>query len=286
MNPSKKLSEKNTKQEILDAYYQALATIEGEPIAQPDLDRINEAKVVLDKVTEIKQEISHFLDEASSRLLLDLDAVGQSRNLLVKEKRRLLDYYHDQGKNLDEEINNIKETWQKEQVSHAQFMAEEISQIKIQRKRDDEEYQYNLSIERRKENDEYQQKHELIKKDISERELRLKNREQEITRMEEELSAVPERIEEAVKRAKEELARELLGKHTNDLKELKLIHEHETTIAGLNNSELTNDIQILRSEIEASKRIANDNSKQLQEMAVSVIEGRAIKSTSNDVIKE
>jgi len=286
MNPPKKMSEKNTKQEILDAYYQALTAIEGEPIAQPDLDRINEAQIVLDKVTEIKQEIGHYLDEASSRLLLDLDAVGQSRNLLVKEKRRLLDYYRDRGKILDEEINNIKEAWRKEQVAHAQFVAEEIGQIKIQRKRDDEEYQYNLGIERRKENDEYQQKHKLIEKDIFERELQLKNREQEITRMEKELSVVPERIDEAVKIAKGELASELLNKHANELKELKLIHEHENKLAELQISRLTSDIQVLRSEMEASKRFANENSKQLKEMAVSVIEGRATKSTSGDVIKE
>jgi len=132
-----------------------------------------------------------------------------------------------------------------------------------------------LEVKRRDEGDVYEQKQKERERALTEREVSLQKRQSEILEMEKTLGAVSEKVQQAVKEANEKLAKELMSKHNIEINELKTTALHEKNIADLKITNMTETIKVQGTEIDLLKRQLAESSKQLKDVAVSVIEGRS-----------
>ncbi len=275
--PAKKISDKNTKTEIWEAYNNLVGEIEGQPILP-----LSEQKIAvpdaLHSLADLKIKIGTDLDKISSGVVKEIDNFGEIQTRISKDKRLMLDLFDSQKKALEEEIKKTKMAWEEENKEHlktTQLLAAEESRT---RKNNEEEYHYNLSQTRRKELDEYTTLKIEREKILAEKEKILKDRSDEIVAIEKEIAEMPDKISVAVSDARSDLAKELTGKYLAEIKELKMVHEHENKMAELKTNNLESLVKTQTAEIENLKRQIENSTKQVKDIAVSVIEGRAAAS--------
>lgn len=266
----KTVSEKSTKVELWEAYNAAMQDLSG----QPKLEFASEkqalstiAKTIDDLKFKFNAEISLVSDGISTELTKFVDFAEE----LNKKKAAVV-----------KEIETKKEVLEEEIAKAKKLLTEEAVESEKNRKREEDEYQYALSQKRRKEEDEYKILKALDKSEIAEKKAALVARETEIKQMEKDLAEGPKIIETAVNNAVENVTKELGTKHSAEIKEFNLNHNHEQKIASLKIEELSKKVaeqKILIDKIEKELSIANREAK---EIAVSVIESRNVgPSTSN-----
>jgi len=180
-----------------------------------------------------------------------------------------------QKEELEKEITKAKKQWEQEKQNYQIELDESKRQKQLERKREDDEYRYALEVKRRDEGDVYEQKQKERERALTEREVSLQKRQSEILEMEKTLGAVSEKVQQAVKEANEKLAKELMSKHNIEINELKTTALHEKNIADLKITNMTETIKVQGTEIDLLKRQLAESSKQLKDVAVSVIEGRS-----------
>lgn len=269
---SKKVSEKSTKQELWQAYNQLILELTKAAPGQ-------EEKLVLTDVFknlgELKIAIGQQLDAAGEVLLKDLSSFNEARNTIAQEKRKMADYFVEQKKALEKEIELIKSAAQEAIEKQKQALEEEIANKKLEQKRQEEEYQYNLGLSRRDDSDQFNYLKAQRERQIAENEEAIAKRQKEIATMEQEIAGIPETIAKEVEKAKALIAKELTERHAREIREAKLDFERDKKIYEIKIVNLEATIKIQASEIDKLKNQYVEATKQLKEMAVSVIEGRS-----------
>ncbi|PIP30606.1 hypothetical protein COZ22_00415 [bacterium (Candidatus Howlettbacteria) CG_4_10_14_3_um_filter_37_10] len=275
---SKKVSEKSTKQELWSAYHELINEMQKEPIDLniPSMtNRENEAPEVTKNLADLKLKIGIEFDKITSDLLKHLNSLEDFKNNLSREKRQIIEKMQVQKEELEKEITKAKKQWEQEKQNYQIELDESKRQKQLERKREDDEYRYALEVKRRDEGDVYEQKQKERERALTEREVSLQKRQSEILEMEKTLGAVSEKVQQAVKEANEKLAKELMSKHNIEINELKTTALHEKNIADLKITNMTETIKVQGTEIDLLKRQLAESSKQLKDVAVSVIEGRS-----------
>ncbi|PIZ43186.1 hypothetical protein COY34_01375, partial [candidate division WWE3 bacterium CG_4_10_14_0_2_um_filter_42_8] len=272
---SAKVSEKNTKQEIWEAYHQLLAEIQGEPVTFKLEQKEPAVPDALRSLAELKLRISQELDKVGEELLKSLNSLQDLRVSLAKDRQSMVERLQEQRKAVEAEISRVKEAWEQEKRKSEARFAEELRQKEVLRAREEEEYQYTLSLKRRQENDEYERQRVEKERTLKDREQALERREKEIVALEKELDETPAKVAQAVKEAQESLARQLGEKQMIELRELKAAHANEVKVAEMRIANLEVTVKSQAGEIENLRKQLAEASRQLKEMAVSAIESRA-----------
>jgi len=272
---SAKVSEKNTKQEIWEAYHQLLAEIQGEPVTFKLEQKEPAVPDALRSLAELKLRISQELDKVGEELLKSLNSLQDLRVSLAKDRQSMVERLQEQRKAVEAEISRVKEAWEQEKRKSEARFAEELRQKEVLRAREEEEYQYTLSLKRRQENDEYERQRVEKERTLKDREQALERREKEIAALEKELDETPAKVAQAVKEAQESLARQLGEKQMIELRELKAAHANEVKVAEMRIANLEVTVKSQAGEIENLRKQLAEASRQLKEMAVSAIESRA-----------
>jgi DNA repair exonuclease SbcCD ATPase subunit len=197
---------------------------------------------------------------------------------------------------LENELSEKRDAWSKEVQEHNASIKERDAELKQARKRDNEEYNYNLKLERQRAADEYEQGQKSFRKELEEaREQQEKawaDREEGISAQETEFSELTEKVEsfedelaKAVKKAKEEgtnIAKRQ-AKEKADMQQKEA--EGQTRVNELKINSLEETINKQEATIDSLSTQLLDAQKQAQELAVKAIEG-ASNATSFEAIKE
>jgi hypothetical protein len=270
-----KVSEKSTKPELWAAYNQLVAQLEGrstEP--SPELQSAL-AHDPSRSLVELKLKVSQQLDALGEEVQADIASLADARRALKFERRRLLESQTAEQQQLAAEIGNVRSQWDKEKQDHSTEQERQRQEQIKTRQREDDDYRYNLQKTRRNEEDAYDQKQAARESALQSKEQALQEREQHLKQLEAELAAWPKRLDDAVAATRAELGKEIGQQHTAEVRELKLIHQHEVSLATVKAQGLELQLKSQVAEVDSLKRQLADASRQLKDMAVTVIEARS-----------
>jgi len=206
---SKSITEKSTKNEILDAYHELLAKVRAQKsldakAVKKDAEEKEIVKTALDNSVEhivkrhadLKLEIVNSMDSLEEKLikeykkltelqqaievqtkllkeLYQITAEAESLSALVlaqEEKENAFDLQMEQKKgDFEAEMAQKRAQWKKEQDEYEAAKKERDALLKKERTREEEEYAYNLQLTRKKDSDEYEAKKTALEKELAER---------------------------------------------------------------------------------------------------------------------
>ncbi|MFH1644676.1 MAG: hypothetical protein ABIA74_05910 [bacterium] len=251
-----KVSSKSTKNEILEAYNEALSQLsEPKEIDPVEINKMEKQKnIVLEASKNSPETIVSYLARLKISLIKQIDILSENLTTEFKkledikqaidiEKNHLDELYKiketaqslsalilarkEKQEKFDQEVNDSKKSWEKEQENIIQEYKEQKESLDKKQKREKEEYEYNLELSRRKEENEYQEKRKLIEKELEEKkskldekEKELKSREEETIRLKTKVDEFPQELEKTISKAKKEVTEELTNKYKFEM-ELK-----------------------------------------------------------------
>jgi hypothetical protein len=277
-----KVSEKSTKPELWAAYNQLVAQLEGrstEP--SPELQTAL-AHDPSRSLVELKLKVSQQLDALGEEVQADIASLADARRAIKFERRRLLESQTAEQQQLAAEIGNVRRQWDKEGQDHSAEQERQHQEQLKTRQREDDDYRYNLQKTRRNEEDTYNLKHATREAALQAKEQALQEREQHLKQLEAELAAWPKRLDDAIATTRTELGKETGQQHMAEVRELKLIHQHEVSLATVKTQGLEQQLKSQSAEIDSLKRQLADASRQLKDMAVTVIEARSSEYRNTD----
>jgi hypothetical protein len=322
----KKVTPSSTKTEILEAYSELLKQMDGQNPGQPkEMKESEEREKVLKNAGSINKEgiikqiaglkisLNSELEKVEEALVTESKKLSQVQEAIQIQEQRLQDLYginatadsiaviltlqkdkkesfekemEQKQKQLDEEIAETRQKWDKEKKEAELLMKEEKDRLLKQRKRDEEEYTYNLEISRKKDTDLYAQKKAGLEKELADKkdkfEQEIKSREQAVINAETELNdlrdknaSFPKLMEQSVKEAVAENTEKLqtIYKFDGQLK----AKEYETDVK-LRDQEIANlkaKIKDLESQLAQSSSKAEQADKSAKDIAIRAIESSA-----------
>lgn len=287
----KTLTERSTKNEILEAYHNLLAELgedEVESLKDQEARTVAEAAAseTVEKITtdlsslkiSLNQEITKLteeLTEEAQRLATLKRAIGIAQKELQDTQQvkihaaslyRLIELKKQQEEALEKEMQTKRNAWEQAQQDYEQ-------RIRRERARDEEEYSYQQSLNRKRDALELQEKRKAF--------------EQEVTAKEEKQAALLKELEDLRIRAQqfpidlEKAIKEAVGRKEAELKkeaatEAKLIaqrNEAQQALAQQKIDALTDLVKSQTAEITRLTQQLDEATRQVKDIAVSVIEG-------------
>jgi hypothetical protein len=245
---AKQVSLTSTKKELLDAYNkmveQATKT-DTEPTQQQLISKKEKAveelkgmssESIIKNIAGLKTSITQSLDMLETQMVGSYKELRKLQDTIQVENDNLKELYDitanahslsalitaqkERKENFDKEMENTRLLWENEKKHHEKE-AKEFKELQVKdRKREEEEYLYDLKLKRKKEEDTFNdRKNQLEKelaakkttfeKEISDRELKIKESETELAELRKKSSEFPKLLEseisKAVKQAEEKL---------------------------------------------------------------------------------
>ncbi len=301
----KKVSISQTKKEILDAYHELLQKIESKNEEPKDVQKREMAEKTVKDVSRfsvdsinkniagLKITISSTLDKLEEQMVGVFKKFEKLHESVKIERENLEELYQISANahSLSALIAAQKEkqeAFEKEiEEKKLQCKAEEekiqseITEAKVisdkQRKRDEEEYQYNLKIRRTKDQDEYEEnknklekdlleKKALFEKEMVEREAKLKEAETELLELREKDKEFPVILEKDVKKAQQETEKILKQQYDfeKQLSDNKIIGEQKLKDQTIKTLEAKiKDIEALLRQLTIKTDASEENVKQM-----------------------
>lgn len=309
----KEISTKNTKNDILSAYHEALAEIEAlKAKSTKQLQESHRQSGVVSRATKetqdgiistiatIKVDISKSLDGISSKLMAQQEKLANLRGAIDIQKAELEDHYNIQTEldtmdalvlahtrtkqQFEQDIAAKKSDWQLEKEHRDCQIKEAQELLNKNRSREKEEYEYKLKKDRKTDVDAYQLKQQKIERDlidrktsfdkeIAERESAVAEREAEFNRLKKESESFPTILESKVNEAIEQTTKDL-----NKASEYREQLQAKETCGKVSLYEQTNK-SLLEKIAEQKVLIAELSKKtsyannQVQDIALKAIEG-------------
>lgn len=204
-----KLSTKNTKTEILDAYEALLKEVQQAKSDVPKhVQEEKQKKEILSKVSDVtnesivksivtlKSELGKALDELQIDIEREYKKLEDIRSAITIEKQSLEDLYslsantdslaamllvqkekkesfekemQEKEKAFTADMTLKKEQWELKKMKQQAEEKEYVDELLKRRKREEDEYTYGLKIKRKKEEDEYESKKIQLEKELTER---------------------------------------------------------------------------------------------------------------------
>ncbi len=264
----KKVSNSNTKVQILKAYAELVEALKEERSQKTALqNEIKKKAQLLEKVKEQTSEggtsetiqalrgaLNKHLDKLEHSILEEEAKFRELKEAIEVEKGMLEELYKvkAEAESLEALIltnRQSKEKLEEELAERKAALEKEITNTKEEWKREQEEYEYNLKIKRRNEEDAYQQKKQKqekelkeqkieFEKSISDRENAVKEKEEELERLRKEVDSFDQVIAQKIKETREavtdQMQKEFDYKQKLDVKDLESeISLHKQTIESL-----------------------------------------------------
>ena len=258
---NEEVSSKNTKKEILDAYDKLRQQLQDkkkeipgpEPKDPPKARVVEEASrlqpdKIMKDISALKIGLSQSLDRVEEALIEEHKKLSGVSEAIRLEKDNLQNIYQikaeadslavlitihkEKKQDLEQDIKEKREAWEKEKQNFEQGVKEERERIRKEKEREEDEYVYNRNQKRKKEEDTYnekvakqekelKEKREAFEKDMLEREADIKAREEELKDLRKKAELFPAQLEEAVKQKENEITERLTSnfKHEKELLE-------------------------------------------------------------------
>lgn len=257
------------------------------------------AEAVVQRIGSLGLEISRALTDLSARLLAETNLLQSLKEAVAQEQAELkrlhqldvaatsLDLLveeHSQKKaSLEKEIEETQSQWTEEQIQKEREQKEFDENLKKQRAREKEEYEYQKALDRKKEQDSFEEalkaqerknkeKQETLEKSWAHRESLLKEREEEFSRLKKENIEFPERLKKEIDKAVVEATKALEAKHKQDLLLSHKEIETERKLAELKAKSLEETATRQFTQIESLQTRLEEAKKQVQDIAIKAIE--------------
>ncbi len=218
------VSLKSTKDQILAAYNQVISKLNEKQSDNPEVKKQREEKALLVEtaakltsesifkdLSNLKLRSIQHIDDLSENLLSEFTKLTTVRRAIEAEQQHLNDLYQIKEtantlaaliqsqaeekeafekestlklQKFSEEMKENQATWQKQLAELESNYKDRKDLLEKQKKRDEEDYQYNLEITRRKELDDYNQRKIQLEKELEEQRTDLDQREAKISEQE------------------------------------------------------------------------------------------------------
>lgn len=174
--------------------------------------------------------------------------------------------------NLQKEIFQTKQDWIRETKLYAVEQTQQKAQAELERKREEETYQYNTTLARKRTEDEFQDKKVSWEKDLAQRKEELEAQRKELEQLRKQVADFEGLKEKAVKETQVQLEKELNDNFENGKRLREQEVKAEKDLLNMRISTLETDNGRLVKEVEILKRSLDEASRQVKEIAVKVIE--------------
>ena len=273
MTTIKKITDKNTKQEIWQAYDELLNSMNTLPIQFTPTKKEDGKESFVKNITELKLTISDNLDRIANDLIKSQNDAEAFRISLESERAQIGAEIRTKKEALEMEMDKVKKDHFEQDQDRQRTQELVMKERETERQREDDEYKYNLSIKRRQENETYEAQKTIEITKIKEREDSVADREKEIAEMGKTILQMPTQIEDAVSLAETKLGKELTTKFTSEITSLKIEAEHQKKIYELYSKNYEATVNTQKHELDSLQKQLIDANRQLKEIAVAVIEG-------------
>lgn len=306
-----KITMKSTKQEIMEAYEEAMKKIaesesgKDDPVAaakaENDKKIIESAQmivednilnpVIIERYENLKTAI-----EMKNKELQELYGIETKANSLVaminayKDKEiELKDKYNARTKELDDEFTK-KELILKEEIASLEKSKEDLinkiqnesneltKSLNKKHKREEEEYEYNLKRSRKVENDRWEDEKAAREKELTEREAAVKADEAEladrtsyIEELEKKVEEIPELIQDAKDKAFAEGKAKADKSNAFEVRALKQQNDYNTQILDDKVDRLYSEVDSLKAEKANLQAKLDDAYAQMRELAAETV---------------
>lgn len=306
-----KITMKSTKQEIMEAYEEAMKKIaesesgKDDPVAaakaENDKNIIESAQmivednilnpVIIERYENLKTAI-----EMKNKELQELYGIETKANSLVaminayKDKEiELKDKYNARTKELDDEFTK-KESILKDEIASLEKSKEDlinkiqnesdelIKSLNKKHKREEEEYEYNLKRSRKVENDRWEDEKAAREKELTEREAAVKADEAEladrtsyIEELEKKVEEIPELIQDAKDKAFAEGKAKADKSNAFEVRALKQQNDYNTQILEDKVDRLYSEVDSLKAEKANLQAKLDDAYAQMRELAAETV---------------
>jgi len=258
-----KVSSRNTKGEILEAYKELLANVKQkkeEPRVvqqrQKEEEKVKTAErlsadEIIQRIADLKTHVSGTLDKLEEKMTGAYKEFANLREAIDIEKKNLEDLYQvsynahslvtlmlaqeKQKEEFEQEMEQQRAAWKDEEERMNKEMKEVKENLSRERKREQDEYDYNIKIKRKKDQDEYEEKRSRLDKEladkriqfereITEREALLKEAEAELAGLRKLREEFPEKLE----KEKTEATKAIEGKLNQEYNFEKQLRENQS----------------------------------------------------------
>lgn len=200
------ISLKNTKNEILEAYHQALEQLQTKRTSKQEVKLIEEKKEIVAKavsnstddivknIATLKLSLVRSLEDTEEQLLTSHKQLTTLQQAIVIQSKELADLHEikinadtlaallhaqkekeltfdasikERTNQFEQEMNQKRATWKKEQEEVDLSSKDQQQQTQKARKREEEEYLYQRDLMRQKECDQYNQEKESLEKELT-----------------------------------------------------------------------------------------------------------------------
>lgn len=262
--------------ELLQQGFGSAASELSEQLTQ-EAAKLKDLEALVSQEVEELQEL-HDLEEVEEDTLDTLLETYQERAKSFEQE------IGDRQETLDQQIQDLKTEWEKEQNIHQRQIKERNENHHKERQRDEEEYRYNLELERNLDTEEYEQNKKLLyqeleetrlaqEKEWQERETEIAEREKQYAEAKAKVEEHPKKLEENIKNGKENgrnignyQAKVSADLRAKEIEGLKRSYELQITSLEASIKDREARIQTLTKQLEAAL-------KQVQDLAVKAIEG-------------
>lgn len=173
---------------------------------------------------------------------------------------------------LQRQISETKDSWIREQKAHEIELIQQKAQAELERRREQETYDYSTSLARKRVEDEFQDKKLSWEKDLTQRKEELQLQKQEFENLRELVDGFESQKDQAVKEAESLVEKRLKEQSEAETRFKEQEYKSEKEVLGLKISNLEGENSRQIKEIEILKRSLDETTRQVKEIAVKVIE--------------
>lgn len=255
---------------------------------------------VVQNISALGLDISKALSDISGKLAQEVERLASVREAVELEKKelerlhkidvastvldQLVQDYARENERLEAEIAARRAAWEEEARSAERERKEQEENLRKQRQREIDDYEYKKGLERKKAQDKYdddmrllekknREKQEALEKSWQQREAALKDQEQELLRLRKENAEFPARLEAEVARSAAEASRAAQAGFEQQILILKKDAETEARLAELRIKGLEEAVSRQSAQIAALQKQLDEAKQQVQDIAVKAIEG-------------
>jgi hypothetical protein len=287
------------------------ATREARNVKVEEAARLREAEVrqavdalsvegVAQSTSALSVQISRALAEVSDDLIAEVQRLATVREAVALERAelerlhkidiaataldQLVQDYDAKRQALEAETSAQRAAWDAEVRARERADKEYDDNLRKQRQRETEEYEYKKNIERKKVQDKAdeetrvlekknREKQEALEKSWQQREAALKDREEELLRLRQEVGSFPSRLQGETEQARSEAVRQTEQRFEQQVLLMTKEREADRRLAELQIKTLEETVVRQTSQIAALQKQLDDAKQQVQDIAVKAIEG-------------
>ena len=255
---------------------------------------------VVKGISGLGLDLSKALAGLSEKLVQEVNRLSSAREAVELERKeidrlhkidvactaldQLVQDYTRKKEELESEIAAQHVAWDEELKRTERERKEQDENLRKQRQREIDEYEYKKGLERKKAQDKYEEdmkllekqnreKQEALEKSWQQREAVLKEREEEVARLKSESEGFAGRLEKACAQAAAEATRATAQKFEQQILLLKKESEAEKRLADLQIKTLEDTLARQSAQMAALQKQLDEAKQQVQEIAVKAIEG-------------